>query len=407
MKSILTLMIDAVLVCLLPAQSHGLVTINHTASVGFYRDELQKAHIPIFYTFGYEGVHSTNLETSLSLIMSRDLAEPNWRVFPAHAYVIVPLNQGFENAWFRRSRLQLGRQVLAQGFDFAVLDGAQSRIYWSAKGSALVFAGQTKNMDLFETSSSPIIGAQLQQEVFGYLLSGGYSQRETLLDTKIIEGSILKALNVFWSAPQILVKSQWNTSQSQPSQVLEELTFNPFDDLTLSFSHSYRTPRPADNEWRTFLFRIFSQSPMETQQATVQLRYFEPLEIDGFVRQLRFRGGQESEIGVQQEVSASLPVFDKLVFTGYVGHMRGFGGFAHDYGLQSKYDLSDWTRLQIEAASVQYDKVNGMSSWAYNVRSGLNFQLTPNLTAFGWLEVERNHRFEFDGKVMAHLSYFQ
>jgi hypothetical protein len=327
------------------------------------------------------------------------------RACPAYAYVTIPISQGFEYAWFRKSRLQLGRQILAQGFDYAILDGSQARLYWSPEGQILIYGGQTKNIDLFETNSSPLIGGSVQQGFFGYQLSAGYSVRESKLDTSLIDGGVMK----FWEdlpwSPQALVKAQWSQNQNQPVQSLEELLISPLDFMSITLSHSYRTPRPMDNEWRTFVFRIFSQTPMESQQGSVNFSLFSPLEIQGLIRQLRFKGGSDSELGLQQEWSASTKISEALLLSCYVGYVRGFGGFAHDYGISTKVDFSERTQFQSELSAVQYDKINGMNAWAYNFRNGLNFSIGPKLTALAWVELERNHRFEFDGSEKCMESF--
>src|SRR3989338_3807445 len=122
------------LLLLVPPSGLAMTSSQTTLSSGFYRDATQQSHMPIYLY--WNGTHTSDkgIETFIDLGVNNTVVLDAWEFYVYGATVSVPLASGFEEAPYRKSQLQLGRQLYLEGFEVGLLDGAQLPFYFSSSG---------------------------------------------------------------------------------------------------------------------------------------------------------------------------------------------------------------------------------------------------------------------------------
>lgn len=385
-------------------EAHGTISISTSATMGYYRDSANQGHVPLYYNLGYSGEHGDGVESSFDLILNNDFSDNNWSVIPSQALLVYPLSKGFSAT--RRSRIQIGRQFFAEGFDLCLLDGAQLPIYWSKGGGLWFYGGNSHVMDLLDPGSSPLAGGTVFQEILGTEVKLGYSGRGNSLSERVYSGSLFRQWDDFFLSPQLIVKGELSDSTGQVSQSLEELLLSPADNFSVSFGYSLRQPRPIHPNQSLFLYRVIALSAQQTGELSANWQMTKDLSLQALGRLLQYNSGYQTENGSQFEGSISWLMTPHQSVSPFFDHIRSYGGELWDSGLLYKFKASDTTDYRLETAAAYFNKVNNIIGWAYDLRTGLNFQLASRLSAMTWIELESNPLYEFDGRVIANVTFF-
>ena len=394
------------LVALSASSSFAFATFNTSASTGYYRDDQQNPHLPLIYSFSYNGVTSKRVETSVDFFMSNDFYQNQWSVTPSQAMVVVPLSEGLSDAPYKSSRVQLGRQLFLDGFDISILDGLQLPIYWSRHGGFWLYGGNAHVLDLLDSTAAPLAGGSIFQEVEGFQLRGGYGARQNQLTERYSYGSVMRNFENIWLSPTLLSKLEYDLNNNSWSQSLNQLQLNPRSDVSLSLSHSNLKPRKLTTDQNQFVYYILSQSAQETEQLSLQFQATQEISMQAFGRIMRFNTDLQMETANQQEISLTWILSRYNNITPVVGHIQGYGGELLDTGVRLKSNISELTTLTNELSAAYLSKINNIVGWAYQIRSGLSYNLGARWVSTAWLELERNHLFLIDARVVANVTYF-
>jgi len=383
-----------------PILGQAVVSFQTTASFGYYKDIRQKPRFPFYTTLAYQGVHDQGVETSFQLLLNNDFGQNAWRFQPAYASVLIPISSAYP------SQVEAGRFLLTEGFDMTLLDGVQSPIYWSHTGGVFLYGGATRSLDLFDESSGAIVGSSLFEEFYGFKLRGGWSGRDTSVKRQSVNASLFRSFPSLPWNPNILLKQEWGMAPANFSQSLSEILFYPNDALTFSAAYSYREPRPYTELESDFIYRLFSVSPQQIQEYALTWQATQSMKWNLKTKWTAFNSGVQKDRGEHQDLSANWLISGHSTFTPSVSHIKSYGGEVWNPGF--RYDLSVTEKLKwiMEYFAAHIDKVNNIQGWAHHVRSGINYYLASHTTTVTWFEIERNHRFEFDGRVMAYVTQY-
>jgi hypothetical protein len=304
----------------------------------------------------------------------------------------------------------LGRQLVAQGFDFVLVDGAQAPLYWSTdaerEGGVWAYGGWGRTMDLFDFSGAPFAGATVFQTVSRFKLQAGWTVRQTSFSDHTIFGSAFRSFDELPLKPSVLVKAEIGTPTFGLSQTWNELSISPVDDWVISAAYSLRNPRRIAVIASDFIYSTLAAGAVESGQVTSRLQVSQPLRIDLMGRLMKFNSGTQIDYGYQAELSAVWDIGAGHHFQPLAAYLRGYGGWMADFGAAHIWDISDRTQLRTEIAAAYMNKVNNITTWVYQWREGLRHFLAPRWSLGLWGELERSHRYEFDTRMIASVTHY-
>ena len=391
------------------SSAQAWVSFTGNGTLGFYRDIDQRPHYPVYYTMGYSGQYGTRVETNASLGLSREFPDGTWRFVPALATVDVQLNSGAE--W--RSRARLGRQFWIEGFDVALLDGARAPFRWSATGEVAAYGGILRGLDLRDSTSAPILGVSVHEQVAQVSLHGGFSGRGDSLTQKRIQAGASRGFDEWPGQPLVAAQGEWGIEGQGLQQSAIELTVTPVENLSVSLGHSERLPNVFVRTESLSVYSYFASSAQRTEQVLLAWSRSAQSEfrIQAMGRAFAYSMGTSSARGDQEELSASFPISQGRPSFGYlspiVGRISGYGGELWDLGLGYHRPITDSIWLRCEAAVAHLSKINSITGWAYHLKNEIQLQLSERASLALWVELERNHRFDFDSRAIASVTFFQ
>lgn len=405
-------------------QAHALVSSEVTLSSGYYQDYEGEHQVPVFlyWTLNYTG--KSGVEAYFDMGFNNQLLIDQWGYFLYQAYVTVPFSQGFASAPYRRSRIQVGRQFLSDGFELTLLDGVQLPVYWSQNGGANLIAGGSYAIDekRFDFSSR-LYGGTLHQKILGAKWQAGYFQKQRRFEAEndgdaessasegLAHASLFKSYEDTFLKPSFLLKGQWKLSGAQNEGLSDlyqgygELLVTPLNTVTLGTSYSKRKPSELDPAETTFVYRLFAVSPQKTASGFITWSPNQDLRFSTKFRRTQFDSPEKLETANEQELDISW-LHGKSSWMPSIFRLKSYGGEVWQPALAYRHSLSDAAGLRAEVAAAHIEKLNGIESWAYHSRAGVDVRLAPRLLTLALVEVERNHRFELDARAVAFLTYY-
>jgi hypothetical protein len=422
------LLLTAFALCLLasllgPGRAWALVTFRSSASAGVYRDVFQESHAPVSLDWELTQLGSDGLETVLDLGADNSVVLDQWHFFPYQAFVTIPLEQSFEP---RRSRIQLGRQLLTEGFDFGLFDGVNAPVYWSLspsrgeapgldeqEGGFTAFAGGLRVLeDLQLGFDSRLYGASAHQRFLGTRFKAGTTLRQSV-SRDVLHSYLSGELSRRWPeaplAPSVLAMQEWQLDSWHPDQARLQAQLEPLPELGVAGTYDYRLANdlgPADS---SLLYRLFAVSPERSWGASTSLRISEAIQVSARARQFSYEDAAGGEQGSEQELSCRVSLDrDRSLgtLTPALTHLTSYGGALWQFGLDYERALGSLTELLVRGSLARIEKLNQISGLAYYARTSLNLRLGPKVLALGAVELERNYFFDFNARAVAYLSYF-
>jgi len=402
-------------VCATELSAQALISSEVTLSGGVYQDYTAKFRAPVFFYWNLNHTNAAGVETYFDLGANNNLIENRWGFYLYQGYFSIPFSQGFENAPSKKSRIQLGRQLLTEGFEMDILDGVQVPIYWSENGGVNLHGGASYFMqeDLVDTHSQ-VYGATAHQKFLGAIWKGGYLHKKRHFEPRPSLSENNAHASVMWSServpfhPLLQAKAQWNLSTRSYDQGYAELSFYPRDSVSFGATYSKRQPSSLNTIDSYLVFRIFSISPVYTAGGFITFTPREELRFAANVRHSTYNSPAGNEDGDEQELTVSWYRNRSTVIPG-LAHVKSYGGEFWEPSLTYRFDISSTASLRVQGAIADIKKINNIKSTAYSGRAGWDFRpfpsKAPRLSTLLLGEVESNHIFKIDGRFIAFVSY--
>ncbi|HAR42976.1 MAG TPA: hypothetical protein DCS07_10170 [Bdellovibrionales bacterium] len=400
--------------------ANALISSEATLSGGYYQDSSERSQTPVFFYWNLNHTAANGIETYFDLGANNNLLENRWGFYLYQGYFTIPFSSGFETAPSKKSRIQLGRQLLTEGFEMDILDGVQVPFYWSENGGVNLHGGASYFMqqDRYDTHSQ-IYGATAHQKLFGGMWKGGYLHKTKSFDTPAIptapsfnenyaHASVMYSFERLPFHPFLLAKSQWNLQSRTYDQGYGELSFYPRDSVSFGATYSKRQPSALDALDTLLVFRIFSISPVFSTGGFITFTPKEDLRFQANLRHSLYSSPAGAESGDEQELTATW-LHGRATWIPGVAHVKSYGGEFWEPSLTFRFDFTNTASLRVQGAIADIKKINGIQAKAYSGRAGMDFRplptLAPRLSALVLGEAESNHIFKVDGRVIAFLSY--
>lgn len=374
---------------------------------GYYRDIQKKAHGPLLYRMSYLGFHEGSQQSEIEVSLYNDFGVNQWRPILSKALYIYPLDQGFESEPYRKSRIQVGRQLLTEGFDFYLLDGVTMPYYLRRDLSIQFFLGQTQDMDLSEALFDAIYGVGVTKQYSDFMLkASSYSKGDLPLGSYLMTQAQWELAGVGFH-PLLLSKWEWDFKNSFAPQSLNGIDLTINEGLFVYLQHSHRNPRSVlSSRPDIYIYEDFAKSYSENKEIGFKKNIHTDLQVQGLMRELRFKSGREFETGTQEEVYFNYMISSQSLLTPSLSHFRSPGGELWDVSLEFQTQPTDLTKWYSDLSIAYMNKINQIQSWLYQVRSGYEARVGRRWTAGLWGELERNHIFTFDARIKGNAVYF-
>ena len=384
------------------------VSLKSTLSTGYYRDAEQDSHVPAYLYWNFNHVAKNGIETFLNVGLNNAVMEDLWRIYVYEAMLSFPIWQGFEDAPYRTSRLQVGRQLFYEGFELSLLDGLQLPFYWSQTGGMTLAAGSANSVYVSEPNwESQVYGGTVHENFAGALWKAGYffNYRENQDSRNLVEASVLKIWNQFFLHPMVFLRGQTNLPSLSLYQSMAEIQLVPLEDVTVNVSAEGNLPNQLLPENQEFIYSMFAAGRQNTYRLSTAWAPGRSFHTEASLRYILFDSQKGDENANHYDLSIDTIVSD-LNLGGQVGHIRSYGGEVSYGGVKILKSLSHKTKLRLEGSMAWVDKINQIQGWAYHGRSGMDFRLASRFILSALAEVERNHLFDMDARAILYVSHF-
>lgn len=384
-----------------------MTTFRTTLSAGYLRDLQQKSHLParLYWTLNHTA--DSGIETWIDLGADNAMIPERWSFFLYQAFVTVPLFEGPADAPYRKPRIQIGRQLLTEGFELSPMDGVLIPLHFSGGSGVTLGAGALIQTDKAPASyESKTVTASAHASALGFRPEAGIiHKRRDSEGATFGHGSLSRGWESIPWSPFALARAQWNLGERSLDQAVAELATHPSDTFDWSVAGSTRQPSALAPGDQPFLYRLFSISTEECLESSAVWNPWEDARVGAEIRRMTFHSQAGFEVGSQQELWST---FDWLLgrWTPSLTHLSSYGGEVVQGGLRFERALGDHMELNAEVDSARISKVNGISGWAHHGRGGVGFRLGSRFFALVRAEVERNHLFEFDSRAVIYVSHF-
>lgn len=389
----------------LPA--HATLSFESTVSSGVYQDLERNTQWPVNLFWNLNHSTADEVETTLDMEASDQLYDNRWGFRLYQAYVSVPLARRFPESPFHRTRVQVGRQLLTEGFELSTMDGFQAPVYFTPKTNFWLVAGYYSAVDAPQTDfHSQIYGGSLRAEILETEAKGGYFlKRKGERFDHLAHGTLARELHSVPWRPGALVKGQWALQTAELDQALASLAFHPSDEFQFGFDGSIRQPRTLEAGESSGIYRLIATTPQRSTGTSASWRVTDQLTFDARLQFVTY-GSQAGDESANQEDLSLTWEDGSGRWTPFLSRLKSWGGEAKLIGVRYRRPLSAHAEFQGELNAADIEKINRVSGTAWHARSGIGFRMGSQFFSQLLGELERNHFYSIDAKAIAYVSYF-
>ena len=394
--------------------AYGGLSLKTTLSAGYYRDIDQLSHTPATLGLEMDYIHDSGVEIFSEFSIDNHFVQDEWGAYPYQFYLSVPFGQTSEDRPNHQSRIQIGRQVLNEGFIMELHDGAYLPVYIGRSFKALLYGGLIRVPEEIGDAPEDLDnghlygGSAMLRLLSTDLKVGGYIRENE--DQKIASAyaTLFKEWNWSW-LPSVLLKGEISdeeeTDLKEANQYLAEFQFVPADDLVLNFGYSKRNPTRLANTSKNRIYRLFSISPTTSAQFAAVWSWSDRLSFHGQVEESQYTSSATDEIAHIGELGTAVNFFNARLSASATS-VVSYGG--KSYGLDLKYDqVISTDSSAILSGNVSYfEKMNGKTGYAYFGSAGYEYRMRSHWVALASVNIERNYNFEFDARAMIYVSHY-
>ena len=386
--------------------SLAYVDVQTSTSVGFYRNYKKENQFPVFHSWSLNGFYENGVESSVEFYLNNNFSENQWKLIPTQVQFNLPLQP---ETGYSDSKLKMGRQLFSEGFDLAMLDGVLVPYYLDTSSGIMPVLGYLRSTDFEqkEDNSSPLLGMIYWTSLKGILFRGGYHARDSDFENRYIHTSFQYQWDAIPWKPLLYLKQEFIARNMSFNQSYSELVFTPSDTVEARLAYTNLNPRPTNHsENYTFIYHIFSLSPMETVSSEWtwkknELTTFNLAMEHGFYQS--YKGAEQSS---RQDLSMDYAIKSGHWVSPCFIHMKSYGGEMYDLCLRYSVENTINSKYIAELNSAYLNKINQIEGWVQHVRGSYETTLSDKAKILIALEVERNQYFIFDMRTMAYVTNY-
>ena len=321
-----------------------------TLSSGFYRDSTQKSHMPVYLYWNGTHTSSKGIETFVDLGVNNTVVFDAWKFYVYGATLSIPLTSGFEDAPYRKSQIQLGRELYLEGFEVGLLDGIQLPFYWSSSGGGRLLGGGLHTLESRKIDfSSQIYGFTLHETLLGIETKGGYIFNKKGGESFHLPLASIKKTWEHWPlSPSFFVKGQWELSHPSFDQGAGELLLQPFSTVLWTNGFLVQERNRMLTPDGEFLYGLFATSPQKTFYTSLAWAPFKTFTIEAAFKGMRYDSQAKRQESAEQESLFLSWVYEDFSVGFPLSHLHSYGGkvfrggaVGHDFESKAMWRISE------------------------------------------------------------------
>ncbi len=392
----------------------ALVTYQTTLGGSYFKDLNENQYAKVMLDWEFNHVLPSGVETYIEMGIDNNLSSGEWKIFPYQFYLTAPFGYGFEERPFHKSRVQVGRQLITEGFQTELIDGITLPYYFSPSLKLNSFAGLVKIVeDLYQIdkdSKEQLYGTSLSFEKWLTTWQAGINHHRVDDDNNnLVFSQITTNWEMLPFSPLTLLKGEWGNIGSDKewefSQSISSLYLTLHKSLQLHLDYSVRKPELNLNSSKSFLYKLFALTPTKTWQVGSSWQPISTMVMKTNYQQIAFDSTAGEEAGVQSSTSISYLGSPHRIDT-TLTYLASYGGDVWNMNGQYLYRINRSWDLKLQGDLAKIKKLNSISGWASQMQSGLQLKLEPNWLALASIEMERNHQVNFDVRAVFYVSHF-
>lgn len=391
---------------LLVSSAFGQVSLETTVSAGYNRDVRKNDHETFFINSKYNQQFENGIEIFSDIGLNNYTILDEWNVIPYQLFVTIPFDSGFENYPTYNSRVQLGRQLFAEGFNMELLDGIAANYYFRPYLGVYAYGGGVQYPEETDLDfEDRLYGGGIFTKLVGSIIRlGPMIKDHEGSKSYTANASFVKPFNDIFLAPIITLKTEVDLNGGSNEQNLAELQMF-YSKLHARVAYQSVYPDPNLLPDRNYLYKLIAVDHQESISTSFNWGFnsFFDAEVSYERSDFDSKMGDESAdffvlgLGFHYDQMSIYPEITRIV---------SWGGDIWDLGVSFRYDITKDSYLRLRGNASKIDKVNGIDAWTWHSRAGYDFKISPRLRALVAAEIERNHYFKLDSRVVAYLTHF-
>ncbi len=396
--------------------SFALVFIKNTISSGYYRDINKDSHITTFFNLHHEYLGSSRIESLIDIDINNNFILDEWKVIPNQINITIPLTNNINNVT-NNTRVIIGRQLLTESFNITILDGFLLPYYINRSWAIISYGGGTHVTEERKLSFDDSIygtNALFRSERLTLKIGPQVKSSNTNKDGVETDHSeyyylISTASLNFYDlplTPLLFSKMEFNFDNSTIAQESYELNLS-WKNITWGTSYTSRYPDPIFKKKQSYLYNLIA---IEKEKAISTFASISLLDDTASIfcsaEQISFESrALKEEFGYRLTLSSDFDISLSTI-TQTILYIKSFGGEMYNFSLKFNHPFNDMTNIVIEGDISTYKKINGIEATAYHVRTGLDFNFTSQIKASILSELERNHLFDIDARLVGYARFY-
>jgi len=343
---------------------------------------------------------------------------------PYLLYLTYPLSVGYEDRPSYKSKIQVGRQLLTEGFEIEILDGIYLPYYLSHDLKVWLYGGVVHIPDELKINSKDqLYGSSLGFKKWQiHFKLGAHYKKYQDYENGLLYITILRSLPKLMFQPIVLAKGEWGTDEQDLRQGLIDINFRLIKEIKIFLGYSKRQP-VKQFELDKYLYRLLAIFPQTSYYS--KLRWLCTSNLSSFISYEKFSyqspvkdipessndGTSTGSFSGRKEVAEKIEVsgvwrLKSTTVTSYIMTLYSYGGSLIDWGSEIKYVINPLAVFRLEGDIARIKKINSITGMAYHLRTGFDFHLGKNWLALLAVEIERNYMVEIDTRAVFYVSHF-
>ncbi|PIP93367.1 MAG: hypothetical protein COW00_20355 [Bdellovibrio sp. CG12_big_fil_rev_8_21_14_0_65_39_13] len=378
--------------------AHAYVSSQTTFSTGAYRDYAEKNQFLTTLDWQFSSLHIGGSEFYSDLGINNNLERGEWNLYPQQLHLTLPLFQ---------AKVKVGRQVWSEALDYSLMDGIVLAVPIHHHLKFVSYAGGLTHLEQTNEliTNEQVYGGTLKWSQEQFRLNVGQLARyQDNKSTSVGYAQALYSIPDFYQS-LLLGEMRFNQSRGRSEKWTAMIETHPFEKLASSYTYLGTRPDLSMPTKQSIWYRLTSSSTQSAHQFNQSLQITKEHGLTLSLRRILFTSRTKEERGSKAELAWDWIVLDRRLDT-HLTYLKSFGGEMVSLGLNgSQFMTTSWS-INSGVEVSDFKKINGISTHAYELRTGLKKSWSRSFETQLSMEFERNHYYALDMRAMLYVSHF-
>jgi len=378
--------------------AHAYVSSQTTFSTGAFRDYTEKNQFLAILDWQFSSLQIGGSEFYSDLGINNNLERGEWNLYPQQLHLTFPLFQ---------AKVKTGRQIWSEALDYSLMDGIVLTVPFKDHLKLVTYAGALTHLEQTNEliTNEQVYGGTLKWSQDNFQLNVGQLARyQENKSTSVGYTQALYTIPTFYQS-LLLGEMRFNQSRSRSEKWTAMIETHPHEKLTSSYTYLGTRPDYSMPVKQSTWYRLTSSSTQSAHQINQSLQMTKEHALSLGLKRILYKSKTKEETGSKAELAWDWTVIDRRLGTHFT-YLKSFGGELLSLGLSgSQMMTTSWT-LNSGIEVSDYNKINGISTRAYELRTGIKKSWSRSFESQLSVEFERNHYYALDMRAMLYVSHF-